>query len=140
MRNWLLFVQVMTTLSIPFNHRREKNKAIAWFKERYAEFRENIPAHRYIEYSIKDGWGPICEHLGVPIPTVKDKNTGEIVPEPFPHMNERAGYMAKKNRRLSKSIIRANENALILVGRVCTMAFLGYGSYFIVRTFLRRSV
>lgn len=137
MRNWLLFVQVMAALSMPFSHRREKNKAISWFKERYAEFREKIPAHRYIEYTIKDGWGPICEHLGVPIPTVKDKNTGEIIPEPFPHVNERAGYPAKRNRRLAKSITRANENAMILVGRVCTMASVGYGGYLIVRALLR---
>ena len=36
-----------------------------------------MPAERLLVYDIKEGWGPLCEFLGVEIP---DK--------PFPHLND----------------------------------------------------
>ena len=37
-----------------------------------------IPADRLLVFSVKDGWEPLCEFLGVPVPDV-----------PFPHVRER---------------------------------------------------
>src|SRR3954452_895758 len=41
-----------------------------------AEVRATIPADRLIDYHAGDGWEPICERLGLPVPS-----------EPFPHLN-----------------------------------------------------
>ena len=35
-----------------------------------------MPADRLIDYRPGDGWEPICEKLGLPVPS-----------EPFPHVN-----------------------------------------------------
>lgn len=40
-----------------------------------------IPADRLLVYEVKDGWGPLCEFLGVPVPD-----------EPFPRTNHRAEF------------------------------------------------
>ena len=40
-----------------------------------------IPAHRLLVYQVKDGWGPLCAFLGMPVPDV-----------PFPRTNDRAEF------------------------------------------------
>jgi len=40
-----------------------------------------IPAERLLVYQVKDGWGPLCEFLGVPTPA-----------EPFPRSNDRGEF------------------------------------------------
>ncbi|KYK59033.1 hypothetical protein DCS_00160 [Drechmeria coniospora] len=128
-RNWMRLSRVMTRLAMPFDHAAERDKAIAWFNERYAEFRDRIPAERRIEYSVQDGWAPLCAHLGVPVPTVMDETTGEMVEAPFPRVNDRATFQANAKRRRSRAIARANENVINQVGRVCAAACVGYGIY-----------
>ena len=43
--------------------------------------RSAIPADQLLEYEIKDGWGPLCEFLGVPVPD-----------EPLPRTNHREEF------------------------------------------------
>ena len=38
--------------------------------------RSDVPANRLLEWAPGDGWGPICERLGLPVPA-----------EPFPVTN-----------------------------------------------------
>lgn len=45
--------------------------------------REAIPADRLLEFHVKDGWEPLCNFLGVPIPDV-----------PFPYINDRVRIVA----------------------------------------------
>jgi len=40
-----------------------------------------IPADRLLVFEVKDGWGPLCEFLGVPVPD-----------GPFPRTNDRAEF------------------------------------------------
>ena len=40
-----------------------------------------IPADRLLVYQVKDGWGPLCDFLGVPVPD-----------EPFPRTNDRGEF------------------------------------------------
>jgi hypothetical protein len=46
------------------------------FERHNAEVRASVPAGRLFEWSPGDGWGPLCEMLGVSEPS-----------EPFPHVN-----------------------------------------------------
>ncbi|KND90091.1 hypothetical protein TOPH_05355 [Tolypocladium ophioglossoides CBS 100239] len=134
MRNWIRFSLIMSSLAIPFDHAKERDKAIAWFNERYAEFRERIPADRRIEYSIKDGWSPLCEHLGVPVPMVEDEQTGRMVEAPFPHVNDRASFTINAKRHNAWAMERANANLFTMVGRLCVMGALGWGGYLAWKT------
>ena len=42
------------------------------------------PKDRLLVWRASDGWGPLCERLGVPVP-----------PEPFPRVNTREEFMAR---------------------------------------------
>lgn len=50
--------------------------------ERHTEdVRRHVPADRLLIWNPADGWGPLCERLGVPVPDV-----------PLPHVNDRASF------------------------------------------------
>ncbi|UNI16952.1 hypothetical protein JDV02_003334 [Purpureocillium takamizusanense] len=131
MRNWVRFTKVMGMLGMPFDHANEHDKAVAWFNERYAEFRARIPAERRIEFSVKDGWAPLCEHLDVPVPQVRDEQTGQLVEAPFPHANDRASFIARSERNLAAAVQRCNANLIDFLGRACLVGCLGYGGFLV---------
>jgi hypothetical protein len=46
--------------------------------ERYhEEVKATVPADRLLVWSVRDGWEPLCEFLGIPVPEM-----------PFPHLND----------------------------------------------------
>ncbi|KAK3047498.1 hypothetical protein LTR09_011127 [Extremus antarcticus] len=49
------------------------------YLKHYALVRSVTPKERLLEFSLADGWGPLCEFLGKPVPDV-----------PFPHENDTA--------------------------------------------------
>jgi len=54
----------------------ERDRAIAAYEAHNERVRSAIPPERLIEWSAGDGWGPLCEMLGVAEPA-----------DPFPHLN-----------------------------------------------------
>ena len=50
--------------------------AKAAFEQHNADVRATVPPERLLDWRPGDGWDPICEALGVPVPS-----------EPFPHAN-----------------------------------------------------
>ncbi|TPX15301.1 uncharacterized protein E0L32_004578 [Thyridium curvatum] len=66
-------------------------KALAFFEAYYAECRARIPEDRRIEFSVQEGWAPLCAHLGVEVPTETD-GEGRAVAVPFPRTNEAAQF------------------------------------------------
>ena len=46
-----------------------------------AAVKEAIPADRLLVYQVKEGWGPLCDFLGVQAPD-----------EPFPRTNDRSEF------------------------------------------------
>ena len=36
-----------------------------------------VPSHKLLIHEAKDGWEPLCKHLGLPVPTV-----------PYPNLND----------------------------------------------------
>ncbi|RDA88668.1 hypothetical protein CP532_4042 [Ophiocordyceps camponoti-leonardi (nom. inval.)] len=121
-RSWARFLKVMKSHCLDFDHGKERDKAIAWFEGQYKECHERIPADRCLEYTIKDGWEPLCEHLGVPIPTIKDPRTGELMEAPFPRINDRESFQINVKRGMKRSLARANKNAILLVGRLAMVS------------------
>lgn len=49
------------------------------YREHYALVRKMAPPDRLLEFNMSQGWEPLCEFLGKPVPDV-----------PFPHLNEQA--------------------------------------------------
>ena len=48
-----------------------------------AAVRAEVPSDRLVEWQPGDGWGPICDALGLPVPA-----------EPFPHLNSTEEFRA----------------------------------------------
>jgi hypothetical protein len=74
--NW----EVMVT--VPTQGRPELYQDISTLEAGYeawvAFVRNTVPKERLLEFDVKQGWGPLCEFLGKPVPA-----------SPFPHINDR---------------------------------------------------
>jgi hypothetical protein len=73
----------------------DKAYAIEVFERHNEEVKCRVPPERLLVYGVKEGWGPLCEFLGVPEPE-----------EPFPHLNDAA------RMRLGMRAIRTLDAAL----------------------------
>ena len=62
--------------------------AIKIFNEHNKAVRQEIPADRLLVLEISQGWEPLCDFLGVPVPD-----------EPFPHSNDRQAFADMISRR-----------------------------------------
>lgn len=68
---------VLTMMRNRFTDRLDdKDACLAAYDRWYTDARARIPKDRLLEWTAKDGWEPICERLGLPIPA-----------EPFPRVN-----------------------------------------------------
>ncbi|MBC3840330.1 sulfotransferase family protein [Streptacidiphilus sp. 4-A2] len=58
-----------------------KEQAIEAFLRHNEEVRRVVPADRLLEYQVGEGWEPLCDFLGVPVPQGS-----------FPHVNDSASF------------------------------------------------
>lgn len=128
------FGQTMVKYALPYDHGLEKDKAIACYNAQYQEWRDNIPADRCIEMNIKDGWKPLCDHLGLPVPTIKDEVTGKMVEAPFPRMNDREDFQQTARKIRSNAMARANNNLFRKIGKLAVTGAAGYAVYLTWKT------
>ncbi|KAH6895878.1 P-loop containing nucleoside triphosphate hydrolase protein [Thelonectria olida] len=117
-----------------YDHGTEKEKALAYYKSQYQEFHDRIPEDRRIEYTISEGWKPLCDFLGLPVPMVKDESTGKLVEAPFPRLNDRAKFQGQGVGLVTKATERANKNLLSAVGRLALTGVAGYAGYLLWKT------
>lgn len=61
----------------------DRETCIAVYNAHNRQVRETIPAERLLVYHVSDGWGPLCDFLGVPVPS-----------EPVPKVNSREEFAA----------------------------------------------
>ncbi|PTB67733.1 hypothetical protein BBK36DRAFT_1115997 [Trichoderma citrinoviride] len=59
------------------------------FRKHYEHVRSLVPKERLLEYKVTDGWGPLCEFLGDPIPKEC----------PFPNVNDNSDFVSRSRRR-----------------------------------------
>eukprot|EP00088_Acartia_fossae_P062795 TRINITY_DN7605_c0_g2_i1.p1 TRINITY_DN7605_c0_g2~~TRINITY_DN7605_c0_g2_i1.p1 ORF type:complete len:298 (+),score=68.23 TRINITY_DN7605_c0_g2_i1:33-896(+) len=66
--------------------------AVKFFNEHVEEVKSIIPPENLLVWEVKQGWGPLCNFLGVPVPDV-----------PFPNVNDTAEIESarKKIKRIS---------------------------------------
>jgi len=62
----------------------DKAYATAIFRAHIEDVKRVVPPERLLVFSVKEGWEPLCQFLGVPVPK-----------EPFPHLNDRAEMQAR---------------------------------------------
>ncbi|MER7016196.1 sulfotransferase family protein [Saccharopolyspora sp. NPDC000359] len=61
----------------------DREHAIAVFEQHNAAVRAAVPADRLLTYQVGEGWQPLCDFLGVPVPE-----------EDFPHVNDAGSIRA----------------------------------------------
>ncbi len=66
----------------------DRDSAIDAFNRHNEQVRRDVPASRLLVYEVSQGWYPLCEFLGVPVPEGK----------PFPHLNDAAEFRARIER------------------------------------------
>ncbi|KAM0512328.1 hypothetical protein ACHAPE_009024 [Trichoderma viride] len=59
------------------------------FRKHYQEVRSLVSKDRLLEYKVTDGWGPLCDFLGEPVP----KECG------FPNVNDNSDFVTRSRRR-----------------------------------------
>ncbi|KAK2612764.1 hypothetical protein QQS21_001215 [Conoideocrella luteorostrata] len=131
---WVRFCMVLSKYGMPFDHGKEKDKAIAWFNKQYQDVRDAVPADKRLEFSVKDGYRPLCEFLDVPVPMVKDAKTGEMVDAPYPHVNDRTSFTTAVAKGNSIRLGRANDALFTYVSKAVTLGLAGYGGYYLWKT------
>ena len=84
----------------------DKEHAIAVFEKHNAEVKGRVPPEKLLVYGVKQGWGPLCEFLGVEEPD-----------EPFPHLNASAGFRRGLALGLSAALgtLALSAAALVLI-------------------------
>ena len=66
------------------DRRNDRAFMIDYFEKHTADVIATIPKERLLVYRAGDGWGPLCEFLGAPVPET-----------PFPKVNDRAEFQAR---------------------------------------------
>jgi len=70
----------------------DKEHAIRIYERHNEEVKRCVPAERLLVFDVKQGWEPLCQFLGVPVP--------EGVP--FPHLNDTAEF--QRRVRIAKAV------------------------------------
>jgi hypothetical protein len=73
----------------------DRAHVIEVYENHVAEVKATIPPDRLLVFDVRQGWAPLCEFLGTPMPE-----------QPFPAGNERAAWHGKRRRRLLRLIVR----------------------------------
>ena len=112
-----------------------KEKAFSFFNDYYADCRARIPEERRLEYNIREGWEPLCKHLGVEVPSVVGED-GRRVPVPFPKTNEADEFRVKMNNFKSRLINQALKDwsQNLVIG-----AAVGYSVYTLTKPWIRHA-
>ena len=79
----------------------DKDYAIEVFGRHNEEVKRRVPPERLLVYEVNQGWGPLCEFLGVPEPE-----------EPFPRLNDTA--QMKRGMKAVRALTVAAPAALAL--------------------------
>ncbi len=78
------------------NRMGDRDFMVPYFNKRNQEIIDTLPSDRLLVYQVKEGWGSLCDFLGVPVP-----DTG------FPRINSR-----EETRELLEGLIAASGESL----------------------------
>ncbi len=75
----------MHLIDYVFDGSMNKGHCIERYVQHIEEVQATVPAERLLVYSVSEGWEPLCEFLGEPVPDI-----------PFPHANAGVGELRTK--------------------------------------------
>jgi hypothetical protein len=88
MQAWLeMASQVIAKTGFPLG--LDRDELVCAFKSHNDAVREAIPANRLLVYEVKQGWAPLCNFLGVPVPDTE-----------FPRTNHREEFWDRVNGKI----------------------------------------
>jgi Sulfotransferase domain len=90
----------------------DREYAIETFERHNEEVEQSVSPEKLLAYEVKEGWGPLCEFLGVEVPE-----------KPFPHLNDSAVFR-DRIRRIRALTVSTLALCLSLAGLV--LAYLRY--------------
>ncbi|KAK2863655.1 hypothetical protein FQN49_004121 [Arthroderma sp. PD_2] len=109
----------MRKATLGFFHAKDveevRRNARAAYDRHHREIQEMVPPDQLLLYKMGDGWGPLCEFLGKPVPD-----------EAFPWVNEEA-ELKKNGMKMLRSQLGAA--ALVLAPWVLGAGAVGVGSW-----------
>jgi hypothetical protein len=82
-----------------------KEVFVSWNRE----VERRVPAERLLVYEVREGWGPLCEFLGVEAP----------IGEPFPHLNE--GEAFRRTLRRARAAVTASLAGVSALGMLALL-------------------
>jgi len=85
----------------------DRDYAISVFNEHIAEVKRTVPKDKLLVFAVRDGWQPLCDFLGLPIPE------GD-----FPHVNDR-----KMTKRMYTA---ARLLPIVLLGLTAALLYIIY--------------
>ena len=132
-RAWINFATKLDQLSLGFDHRTEKRKAVAWFNAQYQEVRDAVPVERRLEYIIKEGWQPLCDFLGLPVPHEVNPETKEQITVPFPYLNDTESFSIMTAQMRKEALRRASQNIFKYTGQLIMLPLCMFVLYYAVR-------
>lgn len=71
----------------------DKDFAISVFQQHEEQVRRTVPRDQLLIFDVKDGWGPLCEFLGHPVPDT-----------PFPYTNQKPAFNRKMDLLLEQGV------------------------------------
>jgi hypothetical protein len=92
----------------------DREYALRVFTEHIQEVKDTVPADRLLVFDVREGWGPLCEFLGVPIP----------VGEPFPHANDSAAFQRQIRERLMQSALQIVRPVVLAAASVAALSWI----------------
>ena len=76
---------IKTVLDARFTpHVTDRRASLAAYERHLVDVCKHAPPQRLLQWEPSDGWAPLCDALGVPVPA-----------EPFPHANNRQEFLAR---------------------------------------------
>ncbi|KAI0439476.1 P-loop containing nucleoside triphosphate hydrolase protein [Xylaria telfairii] len=95
-----------------------KEESLEFFHRYYADCRASIAAERCIDFKVQDGWSPLCEHLGAPVP--RQQTVNGWIQAPFPQANDTESFHSWVTQIQSSMLLRTGRNmmlyGLVLIG------------------------
>ena len=89
----------------------DRQKAIAYYQQHIEAVKASVPPDRLLVFSADQGWGPLCDFLGVPVPASK-----------FPNVNDRAEI-----KKIIRGMTRGAYVILaLLAGAIAGLAYAAY--------------
>jgi hypothetical protein len=85
----------------------DREHAVEVFERHNKEVKRRVPAEKLLVFEVREGWGPLCEFLGVEVP---DK--------PFPHLNDGEEFPRMMRRQIATVLAPALGRALVALSAV----------------------